>query len=526
MPSRSKFLKHIFAGGWAPDLGPSAFVGVSAGGQVQLPWLQEAQNIIYQLDGGPRRMPGCSKNFSSALESGAVIMGVYDAWFHGSAGSPSQHRILHVGTKIKNDDGDDSFADLFTGMTAGAVPCYAMLEDLLVMANDSGTDVPKSWDGSTAQDLAGSPPTFSIVVQHKNYLWAAGDPTNPSRLYYSVYLTPDDWSGDGSGYIDIDPSDGDAITGLASHRDELWVFKGPFKGAIHRISGSTPAGDDPFARATFTQGIGAVNQNAIVTFGNDLGFLWSDGTFRTLSATAQFGNYDQATASQPLNGWVRDHVNLPYLKTAYAVDWPEYGVILLAIPIDASQVPNCILMMDYRFDPARWAKWSAYDMATSLAQGVVASSRKRVILAGSDDGILRTLVSSTRAIDGDTTIPYDVQTPFLDYDLPGQMKTLEGASVCFNPKSNDSVTFAWSLDGAAAQTDTLQQDAGAVLGVFVLDTDSLGGSVYQERFTRLNEAGGEFRSVQYRISQNAITDLEIHSISAQITPSAESYENT
>ena len=28
-------------------------------------------------------------------------MGIFDAWFSGAAGTPAQHRIMHVGTKIK-----------------------------------------------------------------------------------------------------------------------------------------------------------------------------------------------------------------------------------------------------------------------------------------------------------------------------------------------------------------------------------------------------------------------------------------
>lgn len=528
MSSRSKFLKHLFGGGWATDYGPTAFVDISQGGKVTLPWLNEAENCIFELDGGPHKMPGSAKNFTSPLESGARLAGVYDAWFSGTTGTPAQHRILNVGTKIKKDNANNTFTDLFTGMTAGAVPSYCMLEDLLIMSNDSGVDVPKSWDGTTAQNLAGSPPKFSFAVEHINRVWAAGDKSHPSRLYYSVDFTPADWTSSGSGFIDISPSDGDVITGLQSFRGDLFVFKGPNKGSIQRITGSSPTGDDPFARSDFVKGIGSVNHNSIVTFGNDLGFMWSDGTFRFLSTTQQFGDFEETSASRPINGWIRDHVNRAKLSQAMSVDWPEYGVILICVPIDASTVPNCILMMDYRFDPPRWAKWISYSMVTSLAQAVDASlSSKRVILAGCSDGILRTLSSATRALDGVSSIPYNVLTPFLDYDLPGQMKALEGASICFNPKNNDNVTFGWSNDGNAASTVLVSQGGGgAVLGVFLLGTDVLGGGAFKERFTRLDEAGGEFRSVQYQVMENTTGDVEIHSISAQITPSAESYENT
>lgn len=528
MASRSKFIKHLFGGGWETDRGPTAFVDVLPSGKVVLPWLNEAENCIYELDGGPHKMPGCTKNNAVALESGARITGVYDAWFSGTAGSPSQHRILNVGTKIKKDNANDTFTDLFTGMTAGAVPCYAMLEDLLVISNDSGVDVPKSWDGTTAQNLAGSPPTFAFCVEHGNKLWAAGVKSNPSRLYYSVDFLPADWAGAGSGYIDISPSDGDGITGLYSFRGQLWVFKGPYKGSIHRISGTSPAGADPFARSTFVKGMGAVNHNSIVSFGNDLGFLWSDGAFHTLSGIQEYGDYDDTAASRPINSWIRDHVNRTKLSQAQAVDWPEYGIVLVAVPIDASTVPNCIIKMDYRFSPPRWAKWKDYSMVTALAQAVDAgASFKRVILAGCTGGFLRTLTSSTRAIDTTTSIPFNVITPWIDYDLPGRMKTLEGASISLNPKNDDTVTFSWARDGGAADSTTLTQGGGgAVLGVFMLGTDMLGGGLFKERFTRLNETGGEFRCVQYQVLENTTGDIELHSLSAQITPSAESYENT
>lgn len=527
MASSSKFLKHLFGGGWETDRGPTAFVDVSATGKVVLPWLNECENALYELDGGPHKMPGCTKNNAVALESGARVCGIYDAWITGVAGSPAQHRIMNIGTKIKKDNADDTFTDLFTGMTAGAVPCYAMLEDLLVMSNDSGVDVPKSWDGTTAQNLAGTPPTFAFSVEHGNKLWAAGVKSAPSRLYYSVDFLPADWAGAGSGYIDISPSDGDGITGLASYRGQLWVFKGPKKGSIHRISGTSPSGTDPFARSTFVKGMGSANHNGIVSFGNDLGFTWSDGTFHTLSGIQQYGDYDDTAASRPINSWIRDHVNRTKLSQVQTVDWPEYGVVLIAIPIDASVVPNCLLMMDYRFDPPRWAKWKDYNMVTALAQAVgTDSSIKRVILAGSTGGFLRTLTSSTRAIDTTTSVPYNVVTPYIDYDLPARMKTLEGASICLNPKNDSIVTVSVSRDGGAATSDTVTQGGGgAVLGVFMLGTDVLGGGLFKERFTRLSEAGGEFRCIQYQILENTTGDIEMHSFSSQITPGAESYEN-
>lgn len=522
MSSRSRFLKHVFGGGWATDYGPTASVGISAGNKVVIPWLNEAQNVIYELDGGPHKMPGRTAN-TSALESGADIMGIFDAWFSGTAGTPEQHRIMHVGTKVKKDNANDTFTDLFTGMTAAAVPCYTMFEDLLIISNDSGIDVPKSWDLTTAQNLAGTPPIFAFSCAHKNKVWAAGAIANPSRLYYSVTLNGADWVGAGSGTIDIDPADGDRITGIVSHRNELWVFKGPYKGSIHRITGSSSA---DFARTTFSTGVGAVNHRAIVPYANDIAFMWSDGSIRTLSATNNFGDFNESSLNREIQAWTRDHVNLGALRFAQGVNWPAYSMMLFVVPIDASASNNCTLMMDYRFDPPRMSNWTAFNDLTSLGSAVsTATSKMRTVLAGGTDGILRTLGRSTRTSDTATSISYNVQTPYLDYELPQRMKTLEGGSLTLNPKTSGSATFGWTRDANAQQTQSVAQGGTDVLDSFILDTSLLGGGRFYDAFFRTEE-GGEFRAVQFQVLDNvAGQDIELHSISAMISVGAESFES-
>mgnify|MGYP003417235200 FL=1 len=60
---------------------------------------------------------------------------------------------------------------------------------------------------------------------------------------------------------------------------------------------------------------------------------------------------------------------------------------------------------------------------------------------------------------------------------------------------------------------------------FVLDTDVLGGSSFVPRFTELEE-GGEFRSVQYEVTENALgSDVEIHNLGASLTFGSYSTEN-
>ena len=524
------FVRHLFDGGWATDFGPNADVVPQGTGNTRtllIPFLTEADNVVYELDGGPHKAPGTSKLNSSALESGADIKGLFDFWISGTSGSPTQRRVIHIGTKIKKDDADGMFTDIFTGLEADKIPSYAVLNDLLVMATDSTSDVPKSWDGTTAQNLAGSPPNFAFVVKHKNRLFAAGDASNPSKVSYCAYLNPEDWTGLGSGEISVDPDDGDVITGLASHRNELWVFKGPHKGSIHRIVGSAPTGDDPFALKLFQEGIGAVGHNTIFRFQDDIGFMWSDGSVLSLKATAAFGDFSQAALTRPIQRYLREHVVFNRLKHAWAVNDADEGRVLFSIPIDTSQQPNIVLSMDYRFPQIRWSRWSSFsDTCVSLASVIdSAASNRRIIMGGGTDGFVRKFGQATRSIDGSSSISYKWTTPNLTYGIPIQEKAISGGSIGFQPKSAGDVTFGWTRDDNAQQTQTVSQGGGATLGSFTLGTDVLGGGRFVDRFFELEE-GGEFRSVAMEVSNNVNNeDVEVHSVSSVLDLGSWSYEN-
>lgn len=533
MPSRDVHVRHLFDGGWAPALGP--FSGASlttsynlaatgAEQSVNFPFLVECEDCIYEMDGGPHAAPGTIKLNSSALESGAAIDGIFDYWNIGTAGTPAQHRIIHIGTKIKKDNANGTFTDLFTGMTAGGTPCYRVLEDLLVISSNSG-DVPKSWDGTTAQSLAGTPPAFQFSEVHKQYLFAAGAPSAPSRLYYCVPLTPADWTSLGSGYFDIDPSDGDVITGLASHKDSLLIFKGPNKGSIHRLLGSSATStSDPFSIQAFSRGLGAINHASIFRFGDDLGFISPEGLVRSVSATASYGDFISATLSHDIHSWVRDHVNMVQLKRAQAVNWPEYGIVLFSLPVDGSATNNHILMMDYRFkNGARWGSWPSFGSA-GVSLGLVkdTANSRQLVMGGGDDGYVRKFGQPARSIDGATSLAPKITTPFMSYQSDLNMKTLVAVGVGIAPHNNADFTFGWTRDANAQQSTTMTQTGGDVLGPasaneFTLGTSVLAGTNYAPLFAQLEE-GGEFRSIQYQIKQSANdADLEIHQISAQIT---------
>lgn len=110
--------------------------------------------------------------------------------------------------------------------------------------------------------------------------------------------------------------------------------------------------------------------------------MWSDGSVNSLKATASHGDYTLGALSAPIAKWIRENVNFSVGKKFWAVNNEEYGHILFSIAIDGSSTNNYTTMMDYRFDPVRWATWPAF-ISASLASVVDASdNNRRIVMSG------------------------------------------------------------------------------------------------------------------------------------------------
>lgn len=540
MPTRTRTIRHRFEGGWAPDFGPTVDIipnldPVGGAAVFVIPYLERAKNHLYELDGGPHKIGGATK-VSAELESGDIIHGLFDYWQQGTGGSPAQRLVCHVNDHVYADAGA-GFGSVTSGLETDKLPGYTTFDDELIWASESTADVPQKYDGSSVSTLGTNTPNFAFSETHKNRLWAAGDVANPSRLYYSPDLSnggPDgDWNGATSGEIDIDPGDGDRITALASHKNELWVFKGPYTGSIHRITGSAPTGDDAFARTTFIRGLGAVGQRSIFRFGDDLGFLWSDGTFRSLSATAAFGDYNELALSRPLNSWLNRNVSNDRLKFAQIAVLPQISLMACTITVEGGSQNNRILFMDYRFRPARWSYATDYVNCASLVTVIDSDANDTpTLMAGGYDGFVRKLLQTDRTVDAGTPISMSCRTPFMNYGDPSQMKILRWAALGLAPQGDFDVTLGWQRDSQPQSTVTLDQGGGDVLdgpgvteNIFTLDSSLLAGSSFQDKYVALDE-GGEFRSIQYEMANAGdYEDLEVHTLSVGIGVGDISLEN-
>jgi len=512
MPTNRKILPLPFKGGWSTSLGPQAS---------DLTHFLAAENVYYELDGGFRKIPGAvAMNSTPLTESGTAITinTLFDYWKSGTAGSAVQKRMAYAGTQLWKEDLDGTWDSIKTGLEANKHGWFTQYNDLCIWSSTSNTDVPQKWNqtDATTSALGGTPPNFAFCIPHRGRLWAAGVASNPSRLYYSALDNPEDWVGAGSGSIDIDISDGDDIVGIASHKQQLWVFKGPNRGSISYISGSSPTGSDAFARVPFSRGVPCAAQQSILTYMNDLAWISTRGV-HSLEATQEFGNMKEGFLSFPIQKVFLQEseitLDVSALASSYGVNHSQRGVLLWSVRQTGQAQNNLVLSYDYRFRPGRWSLLTAYKSA-SLAV-ILHNSQPRLFSGGYDGRALRH-DEVNRNING-TSYTGKVRFPFLHYGSPDIMKQTAWVRFGIQPQGTSSLTLEWQNDEDAVQSTTVSQSSGAVLGGatgFTLDTDVLGGGAYLQRYFN---PPGSYRVQQLTLSQPGNNDdMEIHEMAVQV----------
>lgn len=511
-------------GGFDTDSGPMAPHVVDQSGHVVIPWLTTAENLIYHLDGWFQKMPGASKVNSAATGASDAVMGIFDYWRQGTAGSPTQKRVIYAGESIYKDDADGTWDSLKGSLTANAMPWASYMNDEIILSSTSDADVPQVYDQTSIGDLGGTPPDFTVSMEHKDRLFAFGAKAAPSRLYYTVLGDHEDWTGSGSGSIDIFSDDGARITAIKSHNDELVIWKGPEHGAVYRLIGSSPTGAEAFQLIPMVKGVGAVNQQSLIVLGADLAW-WSHEGIHTLSATAQFGNYANAFISAPFATYYQDRLNHSRLPFVWGQNFITHGLALWTVSTAGVTTNDLILGLDYRFRPARAFLWPAYDVASI---GMVRDSTNGTIpWVGTYTGFVLRTDQVARNIAG-VGYASRAEGPYLPFGDIFETKAALAGVVDFVPKGGTTFSMGWSRDHHTTQFETVSQSGGAVLDSFTLDTDTLGGGNIRHGFFPME---GLFKALRPHWSQGVNqdgedVDCEIHGLTLELASAGISHQET
>ncbi len=147
---------------------------------------------------------------------------------------------------------------------------FAAAQDQLVIEDGLNTTPPMVWTGTgNATALGGSPGNQTMVEYHKRIMWAAGNDTNPSTLYFSNLGDIATWTSTDT--INIETNDGQVIRALKSALDCLYIFKDE---SIWRTCGTNR---DDFTTEQMVRGIGTLSNQSVQVINNIFYFVSSQG---------------------------------------------------------------------------------------------------------------------------------------------------------------------------------------------------------------------------------------------------------
>lgn len=477
--------------------------------------LLRLDNNTFDPENALRKRGGRKRINSSALNGGDTVHTLFDAWQMGSVGVDGQFLMAYAGTQLySSEDNGATFTSRKTGLEDDKVGDFSVFDDTVIWASDSTTDVPQAWDFAAASfsDLGGTPPNFSFSVPHLNRQFAAGVAANPSTLYWSDDLDPEAWTGGNSGNANIDPNDGDRIVGMISHLNDLWVFKGPNIGSIHRIRNAFSISQ--VTREVVARGIAPVAHKAIAVVGTDIFFVTREG-LANLSTTERFGDVQQALPSRLVRQLFRE-INQNRLKNIQMA-WYARGGILVIAASAAGQATNDIIMV-YNPVQQRWA--DPWELAAASVAIVVDPSGQKRLYTGDYSGFVNSEDNENRSDDpSSTAYTWLMRTPALTFAVPDNPfftpdteKTFHRISARIKPKGSYNISGVIKIDDQADQAFTLDEGLGAQgLGSFKLGTDVLGPATFVEPSAFNIEGKGKTAIIQ--LSQGgANQDAEVYEL--------------
>lgn len=207
----------------------------------------------------------------------------------------------------------------------------------------NGTDATKQYDGSVVTDVdfedAGGDPVTDIfpadarptfILKHQNRLFYMNDVNYPYRVW-----TPDAGThnifDNNSEVFDVDLGDGDPVMAGASLTTGIAVI---FKtSAIYALKGTNPFDSEfsPFQLESFSQEVGCIAPDTVISVGSDVYFL-SDRGYKRLRYVSVTGNLTDADPLNPAKP-ILDTLDLDRAGQASATFNAVERCIYLSIPV-------------------------------------------------------------------------------------------------------------------------------------------------------------------------------------------------
>lgn len=535
----------------------------------EIPYLTEATNVLYEADNTIRSIGGAILGNSQPLPSHYMTSLIPIAGYYALRGIRSDGFFTYIDGLVSADDAEFRTWNFYTGggdpLTLGATSAEwtaSQFEGYDIIMSDEAGYLPVVVDTgavATAANITawpGAEPDLSMSEVYSNRLWAAGDPTKPSRLYYSNLNDP--INGYSTQFIDIDPNGSDQITAIKQYRGKLVIFKGPTKGSIYILSGRTPS---TFVLDVFSDSTGCLNPRCVADFGQDLLFLDTSANLRTMTTTEKYGDFETATITRDIRTWIRDNAKLNFsTRFSLALD-PTTSRAWITYPLGANDYDSQLFVVDL----SRGAKISKIDYVTPRSVAIAKSSdpvfstKSRTRVVATNPLNLTSFHELDRqgserveeGWDGTAWVSHSYESstlsPMISFLPTFGFNIVEKAAISItaeskkpaSPEGTDcdpydpstSFTFVWQRDISTMEEVTISQTYGSRLaglciagleattkpevGHFVLDASRLGGPRVVESYKNLESF--EFRRIAVGFRKEELdVGVSVHSITLKL----------
>lgn len=468
-------------------LGEDGLTGSRNLSQIRPSQLLTALNVSY-ADGSIKKEGGATKYNSSVLTGAPSVLGGWD-WIP-VPGTQRQIVYLSSGT-IKKDSGDGTFpTTMATDRFTGAVPVFAEGGQETVAANRklficNGYQYVQviSGDASATTNLALPPADWQApssepvsMCNHDGRMWGAVG----HRVYYSTRTNHEDFADvTNAGSLAIFPGEGEKIVQIMSFKGLLVVWKFPV--GIYVINTTDPTVTN-WTINKLSNTIGGVSPYGACQVVDDVLFMDQGTNLQLLSGIQEFGQVGLRNLSHihTFGTYTRAALNLGRLDKVRAVFYPFKLEAHFACTQAGSSTNDARIVVDFNRPDLPRFRWSTRDSCESLWLRQDANHTPR-LMAGDASGFVWKLDQSTFTKDG-AGYRAEFQTPHLDFSwidptLATKNKLGQFLEIVAEPSGNWTLSADIIWDGNTIETVTFDLTGnGAVLGSFILDTDTLGQS--------------------------------------------------
>lgn len=393
-----------------------------------------------------------------------------------------------------------------------------------------GVDATAWYDGTNYTTSSGfaasSPPTATTAAWMNNYLFMAGNSTNPQWVYVSQNLVPTSFPT--NTVIQINTGDGQPITKLQPYRtSDLIIYKARSIFDLSILSTDSTCAPQPICQWSYSpivSDVGTPAPRSVVSLGNDQWFLSSPPYAIRSLTRSQFDKTFINMLSQPIqdifDGTSTTEPTLNTLQVSKAAGVYYDNKYIIAIATGSSSVNNFVCIYDFitsswytitGWYPAEW------QVLNNNLYYIDANDGRVVQCFTGNTGDIGTVHPASGPTVG---INFDYISKIFDFDNPDNYKLMDSLGLEFQPSGNYSATINLNFDNSGWQlagTIPLTANAPTLPQVlpFVLSSPGITYKTIQlSKFSR-------FKKVQVEVTINGLNQqvtLQKITIFARLQP--------